>query len=81
MGDGQGLAPIEIEGGVAVVTGGAGFLGSHLCTALLDRGDEVIAVDNLVTGRMENIEHLFGRDGFTFSRHDVSNHLWVPGEV
>jgi dTDP-glucose 4,6-dehydratase len=64
-----------------VVTGGAGFLGSHLCTALLDRGDEVIAVDNLVTGRMENIEHLFGRDGFTFSRHDVSNHLWVPGEV
>jgi dTDP-glucose 4,6-dehydratase len=64
-----------------VVTGGAGFLGSHLCTALLDRGDEVIAVDNLVTGRMENIEHHFGRDGFTFSRHDVSNHLWVPGEV
>ena len=64
-----------------VVTGGAGFLGSHLCTALLDRGDEVIAVDNLVTGRMENIEHLFGRDAFTFSRHDVSTHLWVPGDV
>jgi dTDP-glucose 4,6-dehydratase len=64
-----------------VVTGGAGFLGSHLCTALLDRDDEVIAVDNLVTGRMENIEHLFGRDAFTFSRHDVSTHLWVPGDV
>ena len=64
-----------------VVTGGAGFLGSHLCTALLDRGDEVIAVDNLITGRMENVEHLFGRDAFTFSRHDVSTHIWVPGEV
>jgi len=65
----------------AVVTGGAGFLGSHLCTALLDRGDEVVAVDNLITGRMENVEHLFGRDAFTFSRHDVSTHIWIPGEV
>jgi dTDP-glucose 4,6-dehydratase len=64
-----------------VVTGGAGFLGSHLCTALLDRGDDVVAVDNLATGRVENIEHLFGRDGFTFVRHDVSEHLWVPGDV
>ena len=64
-----------------VVTGGAGFLGSHLCTALLDRGDEVVAVDNLITGRMENVEHLFGHHGFTFSRHDVSNHIWVPGGV
>jgi dTDP-glucose 4,6-dehydratase len=64
-----------------VVTGGAGFLGSHLCTALLDRGDEVVAVDNLATGRVENIEHLFGRDGFRFVRHDVSQYLWVPGPV
>ncbi len=64
-----------------VVTGGAGFLGSHLCSALLDRGDEVVAVDNLATGRVENIEHLFGRDDFRFVRHDVSQHLWVPGEV
>jgi dTDP-glucose 4,6-dehydratase len=64
-----------------VVTGGAGFLGSHLCTALLDRGDEVVAVDNLATGRVENIEHLFGRDGFRFVHHDVSEYLWVPGEV
>ncbi len=64
-----------------VVTGGAGFLGSHLCTALLDRGDEVVAVDNLVTGRVENIEGLFGRDGFRFVRQDVSEYLWVPGEV
>ncbi len=64
-----------------VVTGGAGFLGSHLCTALLDRGDEVVAVDNLATGRVENLEHLFGHDGFAFVRHDVSEYLWVPGEV
>jgi len=64
-----------------VVTGGAGFLGSHLATALLDRGDEVIAVDNLSTGRVENLEHLFGRDGFRFLRQDVSSYLWIPGPV
>jgi dTDP-glucose 4,6-dehydratase len=64
-----------------VVTGAAGFLGSHLCTALLGRGDEVVAIDNLATGRVENLEHLFGHEGFRFQRHDVSEYLWVPGEV
>src|SRR5437763_11214957 len=64
-----------------VVTGGAGFLGSHLCRALLDRGDEVVAIDNLVTGRLDNINHLFGRDGFTFVKHDVSKFVHVPGDV
>lgn len=64
-----------------VVTGGAGFLGSHLCAALLDRGDEVVAIDNLVTGSVRNIEKLFGRTGFTFVEHDVSNYIWVPGRV
>ena len=64
-----------------VVTGGAGFLGSHLCDRLLDRGDEVVCLDNLVTGRTANIEHLFGRDGFQFVEQDVSNFIWVPGPV
>ncbi len=67
--------------GRIVVTGGAGFLGSHLCERLLERGDEVICLDNLQTGRVENIEHLFGADGFSFVRHDVSSHIWVPGAV
>jgi dTDP-glucose 4,6-dehydratase len=64
-----------------VVTGGAGFLGSHLCRALLDRGDQVVAIDNLVSGSVANIEELFGRPGFTFVEHDVSNYVWVPGHV
>lgn len=64
-----------------VVSGGAGFLGSHLCRALLGRGDEVIAIDNLLTGATSNIEDLFGRDGFRFVRHDVSSFVHVPGPV
>lgn len=64
-----------------VVTGGAGFLGSHLCRALLARGDEVVAIDNLVTGSLRNIEGLFGRPDFTFLHHDVSNYIHVRGPV
>jgi dTDP-glucose 4,6-dehydratase len=64
-----------------VVTGGAGFLGSHICDRLLERGDEVVAIDNLLTGRLDNINHLFGREGFTFVKHDVSKFVHVPGEV
>jgi dTDP-glucose 4,6-dehydratase len=64
-----------------VVTGGAGFLGSHLCEALLARGDEVVAVDNLCTGTERNVAHLEGRAGFTLLRHDVSEPLPVSGAV
>jgi dTDP-glucose 4,6-dehydratase len=64
-----------------VVTGGAGFLGSHLCDVLLARGDEVVALDNMSTGAVPNIEHLFGHPGFTFVDHDVSTYVWVPGRV
>jgi dTDP-glucose 4,6-dehydratase len=67
--------------GRIVVTGGAGFLGSHLCESLLDRGDQVVCLDNLVTGNIANIEHLFGRPGFTFNQCDVSEFVWVPGDV
>jgi dTDP-glucose 4,6-dehydratase len=56
----------------SLVTGGAGFLGSHLCERLLREGHRVVCVDNLVTGRMANISHLLQRDDFRFVRHDVS---------
>jgi len=59
----------------SVVTGGAGFLGSHLCDRLLAEGHRVIAVDNLITGNPENIAHLEGRADFRFVRHDVTLHL------
>jgi nucleoside-diphosphate-sugar epimerase len=65
----------------ALVTGGAGFLGSHLCAQLLDRGDEVVAVDNLITGSSENIAGLQDRPGFRYLRHDVSTPLHVQGRV
>lgn len=65
----------------AVVTGGAGFLGSHLCEKLLGEGMEVVCIDNLLTGSLSNVEHLFGRPGFVFLRYDVTNYLHVPGEV
>jgi dTDP-glucose 4,6-dehydratase len=64
-----------------VVTGGAGFLGSHLCERLLGRGDQVVCIDDLSTGAITNIEHLFGTPGFTFYQHNVSTHIWVPGPV
>ena len=64
----------------AVVTGGAGFLGSHLCDALVRDGSRVICVDNLETGSLQNVEHLRG-DQFTFVNHDITRHLEVEGPV
>ena len=64
-----------------VVTGGAGFLGSHLCERLLDDGYEVIALDNFLTGTPANVEHLMERDGFRLIRADVTEYVHVPGPV
>jgi dTDP-glucose 4,6-dehydratase len=64
-----------------LITGGAGFLGSHLCDLFLSRGHEVICVDNFLTGSPQNIKHLFGREGFSFIKHDVTNYLFVEGKV
>jgi dTDP-glucose 4,6-dehydratase len=64
-----------------VITGGAGFLGSHLADLFLSRGHEVICIDNFITGSSANIKHLFGRDGFTFIKHDVTNYIHVDGPL
>ena len=64
----------------AVVTGGAGFLGSHLCDALVAKGLRVICVDNLETGSLQNVEHLRG-DAFTFVNHDLTRHLEIAEDV
>ncbi len=65
----------------AVVTGGAGFVASHLCTRLLDEGYHVVALDNFLTGAPGNVEHLLERNGFRLIRADVTDFIHVPGEV
>ena len=64
-----------------LVTGGAGFLGSHLCDRLLREGHEVICADNLITGNLKNVAHLFGREGFRFLKQDVTEYLYIEGPV
>lgn len=64
-----------------LITGGAGFLGSHLCDRFLKEGFHVIAMDNLITGDLKNIEHLFKNGDFEFYNHDVSSFVHVPGDL
>lgn len=64
-----------------VVTGGAGFLGSHLCERFLAEGMNVVCVDNLITGSTDNIAHLMGRDDFRFYKHDVTEYIYLPGRI
>jgi len=64
-----------------LITGAAGFLGSHLCDRFIKEDYHVIAMDNLITGDLQNIEHLFSLENFEFSHHDVSKFVYVPGEL
>src|SRR5438034_11297549 len=74
------LSQDDLQVKTAVVTGGAGFLGSHLCDHLIARGDRVICIDNLETGSLQNIEHL-NDDAFTFVNHDVTAHIAIDEPV
>jgi len=65
----------------ALITGAAGFIGSHLCRLFLEKGWEVVAMDNLLTGRRENLAPLFAREGFTFVKHDVTNYIHLEGPL
>jgi len=64
-----------------LITGAAGFLGSHLCDRLLAEGHDVIGLDNFITGNHQNIAHLMGNEKFSFQKHDVSNYIFVRGKV
>ena len=64
-----------------LITGGAGFIGSHLCERFLERGHEVICVDNFITGSPDNIAHLMGRDGFRFIKLDVTEFIYIEGSL
>jgi dTDP-glucose 4,6-dehydratase len=79
----QGASPVHEARTIrrAVVTGGAGFLGSHLCEHLLDRGVEVVCLDNFLTGSAGNVQHLMERPGFRLLRCDVTDFVHVPGDV
>ena len=69
------------KGKAVLITGAAGFLGSHLCDRFIEEGFRVIGMDNLITGDLKNIEHLFGLEQFTFCHHDVTTFVHVPGPV
>ena len=64
-----------------LITGAAGFLGSHLCDKFIQEGYQVVAMDNLITGDLKNLEHLFPLPGFEFYHHDVTKYIHVPGKI
>lgn len=64
-----------------LISGAAGFLGSHLCDRLLSDGNEVVGLDNFITGSRENIAHLMGNEKFTFFKHDISNYIFLTGKI
>ncbi|MCJ7624333.1 MAG: SDR family oxidoreductase [Anaerolineaceae bacterium] len=64
-----------------LITGAAGFLGSHLCDKLISESHEVVGLDNFITGSPDNLAHLAGNDKFAFIRHDVANFIFVPGKI
>ena len=64
-----------------LITGAAGFLGSHLCDRFVNDGFHVIGMDNLITGRMKNLEHLVKHSNFEFHHHNVSKHIHIPGKL
>ncbi len=66
---------------VSIVTGGAGFLGSHLCDKLIAENHHVICIDNLITGDIANISHLIGNERFKFIKHDVTEYIFIEGQV
>ncbi|MGH7410527.1 MAG: NAD-dependent epimerase/dehydratase family protein, partial [Candidatus Methylomirabilis sp.] len=64
-----------------LITGGAGFLGSHLCDRMRQEGHDAICLDNLITGRMENVAHLIGQGAFQFIKQDVTEYLDIDGPL
>ena len=70
-----------MEKKTTLITGAAGFLGSHLCDRFIKEGHHVIAMDNLITGNIKNIEHHFSNDHFEFIEHDVTKHIEIPGKL
>ena len=72
---------IQMTNKIVLITGGAGFIGSHLCDFLLDRDYRVICMDNLITGSEDNIAHIMQNKNFTFIRHDVTNYIDIKGRL